>query len=303
MEESLRKSYQVVVGKPYGWVGSGNSAWYYTIAIVMGLMLTWWAKPGLGLLFTICAVIHYASVCVYAYSEATDGYDEETEKVAAIYSGTYFALNVLMFLICWAANWYWTLLCIAILGISLMLAPDYDGENRLLTYHIVPDNRLKYWMHKNQYVEKYVDFCGGDYEAIAMFTNTIWFVLFFILTIILPISVLVRLAIIAIFIAVHPLIDLLDEDCATVVDVTREAYDAITYEDTEDDDFDDDDDDIDDDSDDGDIDDEKLDEENEESSEEDDDSESTEEPEDEETDKATDSSDGVEEVKDPEKTE
>lgn len=47
-----------IVGSESGFTGEGNEQWYYSLSLAINLMLIWWLKPEIGLLFTILAVIH-----------------------------------------------------------------------------------------------------------------------------------------------------------------------------------------------------------------------------------------------------
>lgn len=47
MKDLLLNFYRCVVGSEYGWFGEGNEQWYYFIALVINIMLTWQFRPDL----------------------------------------------------------------------------------------------------------------------------------------------------------------------------------------------------------------------------------------------------------------
>ena len=104
--------YRFVVGSEFGWSGEGNEQWYYFLALVMNLMLTWWLKPELGLLFTICSVIHYATICLYG--------SEVLFYADSIYSVGYFTIHLVMVILCMIFNWKWTLLTSFIVVVDIL---------------------------------------------------------------------------------------------------------------------------------------------------------------------------------------
>ncbi len=94
--------YRNIVGYEYGWSGEGNEQWYYSLALIINIMLTWWLKPELGIIFTVAAVIHYVTVCVYGCAMLSD--------FGVWYSIAYYTIHTLIFMVCCIFNWQWALL-------------------------------------------------------------------------------------------------------------------------------------------------------------------------------------------------
>ena len=67
MKNLLVNIYRCIVGGEVGFIGEGNEQWYYFLSLVMNLMLLWWLKPEIALMFTVLSVIHYVTVFVYGY--------------------------------------------------------------------------------------------------------------------------------------------------------------------------------------------------------------------------------------------
>ena len=70
--------------------------WYYFLSLVINLMLIWWQKPEIGLLFTILATIHYVTVAFYGISGLYEEFDDGcTTKSAYVYLGIHLLLFVI----------------------------------------------------------------------------------------------------------------------------------------------------------------------------------------------------------------
>ena len=57
MKEKMLNVLRFIVGPEYGFTGEGSEQWYYTVAIAVNLMLTWWLRPDIALIFTILPII------------------------------------------------------------------------------------------------------------------------------------------------------------------------------------------------------------------------------------------------------
>ena len=210
--------YQGIVGAPNGMFGEGSDQWYYVSALIINLMLTWWLVPQLGILFSIVMALHCATVYLYEFLSISE------QK--PLYSVLYFASHILMFLICWGVNVWWTLLTTAIVIIAFVIAPDCGGENILLDACKGRNSKKKYLITLPQlfFPKKVVEFFREPSSKTAMFFNTIWFLIFVIIALCLPISIWIRLAIIAICMVLHPILDYGAGECYNILDVTNDAF-------------------------------------------------------------------------------
>lgn len=189
MKDKLLFIYRCIVGFEFGLTGEGNEQWYYFLALVMNCMLTWWLKPELGIVFTIAAVVHFITVCIYGY--------QGIEASGVWYSIGYYTIHLIIVILCFAYSWSWTLITAAIVIVGVLIAPDCTGNNIFLTN----DNNLH-----------------G-----IMFFHTIWFLVFVIIAINLPISIWIRFIIICGCMLLHPVIDYIEGECMIISDVTEDA--------------------------------------------------------------------------------
>ena len=191
MKKILLNLLRCIVGSEFGWTGEGNEQWYYFLALVINVMLTWWLKPELGIIFTVAAVIHYVTVCVYGYAML--------DIYSVWYSVIYYAIHAIIFIVCCLFNWKWTLLTSVIVILAYCIAPDCCAQNIFGT---------------------------GSREAIFLF-HTILFVTFLIIVFKLPIALWIKLVIIVSCMILHPLVDFLESECIIISDVTAESFGNI----------------------------------------------------------------------------
>ncbi len=210
-------AYQGIVGGSNGMFGEGSVQWYYISSLVINLMLTWWLVPQLGIVFTIMMVLHCTMMYLYELLSISE------QK--PLYSVLYFASHLLMFLICWGVNVWWTLLTTLIVVIALTIAPDCGGYNILLNACNGRNSKKNYLITLPQLIlpKKVVDFFREDNPKRALFFHTIWFCTFVIIALCLPISIWLRLGIIVICMALHPLIDFKEGDCYDILNITNDA--------------------------------------------------------------------------------
>ncbi len=201
--------YRFIVGSEFGWSGEGNEQWYYFLALVMNLMLTWWLKPELGVVFTICSIVHYITVCVYG-SEVLFFQD-------FIYSVGYFVIHLIILIMCLILNWKWTLLTSFIVIISVLIAPNCMGNNIFM-----PEPKPISIYNTSLYF-------GNDNVFGIFFFHTIWFAIFVIIALYLPINIWLRLMIIILCMVLHPIIDFLEGDCMNIADVTNDAIENTVH--------------------------------------------------------------------------
>lgn len=202
MKKVLLNIYRGIVGNTVGWSGEGNEQWYYFLALVINLMLTWWLKPELGIIFTVFAVIHYVTVCVYGSAMLSDS--------SVWYSIAYYAIHTVIFIVCIFLNWKWTLLTSLIVIIAYFIAPDCMGNNIFM-----------------RQPKEYTVYCGNENIAAILVFHTILFVAFVVIALSLPISLWIRIIIIVICMILHPIIDFLEGECMIISDVTNESLEKI----------------------------------------------------------------------------
>ena len=204
MKKTLLYIYRGIVGNETGWAAEGNGQWYYSLALVIDGMLTWWLKPELGVIFTVAAVIHYITICIYGIYGCTMLFDPK----ARWFSIAYFAIHAIIFIVCTFVNWKWTLLTSLIVIIAYCLAPDCMGENR--------------------FIRKYVDTSVRSIATVFIFVfHTILFVTFVVIALSLPISLWTRITIIVICMILHPIIDILEGECISIEDATNDSLQTI----------------------------------------------------------------------------
>lgn len=200
----MKKILQLIVGYPTGFEKEGNRQWYYTLALIMNCMLIWWLKPELGVLFTVCAVIHFAMTVIYGLNDLVDF---SANKRCLMYSILYFVIHLILFIVCMIFSWQWALITSAVVVVACLIAPDDMGYNIFMR------------------APKGYDLdCGNNNVAGILLCHTVWIVIFAIITLLLPISIWIRIAIIVACMILHPFIDILEGECVDVVEI---AYDAF----------------------------------------------------------------------------
>ena len=199
--------YSYIVGAPYGWGGEGNEQWYYFLALVMNCMLTWWLKPELGILITICSAVHFGMTIIYGLEDLVDPLGNDG---CFIFSVLYFAIHLIMFITCICFNWWWALLTSAIVVVAYLIAPDCSG-----------------FCFLRNLIDNNGDYLNNDNIVGIMISHTIWFACFVTITLLLPISIWIRIAIIAVCMILHPFIDLYEGDCVIISDLTDDAFNNI----------------------------------------------------------------------------
>lgn len=194
--------YRGIVGNEVGWTGEGNEQWYYFLALVINCMLTWWLKPELGIIFTVAAVIHYITVCVYGSAMLSDS--------SVLYSIAYYAIHTVIFIVCIFFNWKWTILTSLIVIVAYFIAPDCMGNNIFM-----------------RPPKEYTIYCGNKNISAILVFHTILFAAFVFVALSLPISLWIRIIIIVICMILHPIIDFLEGECIIITDVTNESLEKI----------------------------------------------------------------------------
>lgn len=202
MKKALLNFYRSIVGNEFGWSGEGNELWYYFLALVINCMLTWWLKPELGIIFTVAAVIHCITLCVYGFAMLSDS--------SVLYSIAYYAIHTVIFIVCIFFNWKWTILTSLIVIVAYFIAPDCMGDNIFM-----------------RPPKEYIVYCGNENISAILVFHTILFAAFVFVALSLPISLWIRIIIIVICMILHPIIDFLEGECIIITDVTNESLEKI----------------------------------------------------------------------------
>lgn len=197
MKNVLLNLCRFIVGPEAGFSGEGHEQWYYFLSLAINAMLVAWLKPEVAAWFILLMVIHFVMVCIYGYQCISD--------YGAKYSYIYFASHLVLLVVAIILSPLWTLVTTAISVVAFLMAPDCTGDNLFL-----------------QNVKSY-----KAYSKLALIFNTIIFVAFVTIALMLPIELWLRILIIIGVMIVHPIIDYFAGECIIVSDVTYEAWDNI----------------------------------------------------------------------------
>ncbi len=91
MKNLLGNIFRFIVGSEAGFNGEGNEQWFYFLYLSINLMLIWWLKPEIFLIFTIISVIHYATIFIYGF------FDFDWQN--AIYSYIFLGIHIILLLV------------------------------------------------------------------------------------------------------------------------------------------------------------------------------------------------------------
>lgn len=192
MKEKMFNVLRFIVGPEYGFTGEGNEQWYYTVAIAVNLMLTWWLRPDIALIFTILPIIHYVTVFIFGYN---DLFIDNNKNLSFVYLG----IHALTLIVAIFVDEKWTLLTCAIVVGAMLLSPDCIGDN------IFASNAK----HKQ------------------LLFNTIVLAVFIIIDFMLPINLWIKFAIVVLALVIHPVVDWLQGECVDVNEVFSDAIGSI----------------------------------------------------------------------------
>ncbi len=198
MKKLMLNVWRGIVGAEYGFTEEGNEQWYYFVSLVINLMLIWWLGPQSdALVFTILAVIHLVTICIFGYLML----DEE----GVFYSYLYYATHLVLLIMALLTNFWWAVITTLITLLAVSMAPDCTGIN----YYIRDDE------------------ISSNNPKLLLIFNTIIFIAFVVVDFLLPIKLWIKLAIIAGMLLLHPLIDYLEGDCIIISDCTADSIDVI----------------------------------------------------------------------------
>ena len=198
MRDTFETIFQCIVGSECGFTGEGNEQWYYTIALVINIMLTWITMPKIAIIFTILSIIHLITVFIYGYNDL--GFENK------IYSILYALVHLILIAIALFTSFYWTILTSGIVIIAVAIAPDCVGKN----------------IFNQKTNSKQLS------TIIALSSNTLIFVSFVVVTCMLSIVWWWKALIIASAILLHPFIDYLEDNCIVISDVTSDVLNKLT---------------------------------------------------------------------------
>lgn len=190
MKSAFRKIYRYIVGPEYGFAEEGNEQWYYSLSLVINLMLVWWIKPEAALIFAIIELIHFLTVFIYGY------FDLDFGSMAFAYA--YFGIHLILLAIAIFTSFKLTVITALITIVAILSAPNSTGNNIFLREPNIHDRHL-------------------------LLFNTIIFAVFAAIDILLPIKLWIKFVILVIVLAIHPLVDWLEGECVNIIDVTLEA--------------------------------------------------------------------------------
>ena len=194
MKAKLMQLWRVVVGSEVGFVGEGCYQWYYTLYLVMAIMLAWRNYPDIAVDFTLVCAAEYIGVCTFGYFMLID-------------RGIPYAISYLIFLaitsivrllLCWQLE----LISAAIGIIGILIAPNESGQS--FVFHF-PEEQI--WR--------------------ALIPNTFYFALFVYITVILPVDVGTKAIIILGAMLIHPVIDLSEGACMSYVDNFMDCFEDL----------------------------------------------------------------------------
>ena len=192
--KQLGKIFRCIVGDECGFFGEGNRQWYYTLALVINVILAWMRLPhNVAVTFTILSAIHLISVHIY---ELTDLSFCRSASIA------YINIQSIILTVALITHWKFSLMSILIMIIFLFIAPNDVGWNIFSNLLI-----------KSSFAPTY-----SKLESfMALSAHTIVFTIFIITVCQLPFLWWGKLLIIAAMIGLHPIIDYLEGECVDVI--------------------------------------------------------------------------------------
>ena len=202
--KQLGKIFRCIVGDECGFFGEGNRQWYYTLALVINVMIAWMRLPhNVAVTFTILSAIHLISVHIY---ELTDLCDFRSASIA------YINIQSIILIVALITHWKFSLMSILVMIIFLFIAPDEVGWNFFSNFFI-----------KSGFAPTY-----SKLESfIALSAHTIVFTIFIITVCQLPFLWWGKLLIIAAMMGLHPIIDYLEGECVDVIVAVEDIIDEI----------------------------------------------------------------------------
>ena len=192
MKEKMFNVLRFIVGPEYGFTGEGNEQWYYTVAIAVNLMLTWWLRPDIALIFTILPIIHYVTVFIFGYN---DLFIDNNKNLSFVYLG----IHALTLIVAIFVDGKWTLLTCAIVVGAVLLSPDCIGDNIF----------------------------ASNAKHLQLLFNTIILAVFIIIDFMLPINLWIKFVIVLLALVIHPVVDWLQGECVDVNELFSDAIGSI----------------------------------------------------------------------------
>ena len=189
-----------------GFFGEGNRQWYYTLALVINVILAWMRLPhNVAVTFTILSAIHLVSIHIY---ELIGLYFIRDASIAY----TYIFIHGMILIVALITHWKFSLMSILIMIIFLFIAPDEVGWN----------------IFSNLFIKSGFASTNSKLESfIALSAHTIVFTIFIITVCQLPFLWWGKLLIIAAMMGLHPIIDYLEGECVDVIVAVEDIISEI----------------------------------------------------------------------------
>ena len=184
--------YFCIVGPSEGFLGEGNGAWYYTLSLAINLMLVWWLKPEIALLFTILAVIHFVTASLYGDYLSGSGYGHylfRNLNVSTVLSYAYAGIHVILLAIAIIANFKWALITAAITVFADLISTES-------IYDEFAD------------ADNWIGIFGSIFNPI-MLAAFVW------IDFMLPIHLWARILILVVMLIIHPVVEYFDSQDET----------------------------------------------------------------------------------------
>lgn len=189
MKINFGKIYRCIVGKENGFFyGEGNEQWYYTIALVICLMIKWIIEPEIVPILGILVITHYLLVAIYGYYELSE--------TGALAISIFIGLQLAIFSIAFLLDFKWTIITIMATVFAILCAPDYSGHN--------------------------IFFKRKVSSKVLLLFNTIIFLIFIIVDFLLPVKLAIKFLFIVIALIFHPMIDYLGIENVLITNVAIE---------------------------------------------------------------------------------
>ncbi|MBQ9313829.1 MAG: hypothetical protein IJ220_02340 [Clostridia bacterium] len=204
--KQLGKIFRCIVGDECGFSEEGNRQWYYTLALVINVMIAWMRLPhNVAVTFTILSAIHLVSIHIY---ELIGLYFIRDASIAY----TYIFIHGMILIVALITHWKFSLMSILIMIIFLFIAPNDVGWNIFSNLLI-----------KSSFAPTY-----SKLESfIALSAHTIVFTIFIITVCQLPFLWWGKLLIIAAMMGLHPIIDYLEGECVDVIVAVEDIISEI----------------------------------------------------------------------------
>ena len=188
---------RLIVGPEFGYIGEGNSQWYYIVALAISVMLSWMSDPKIAVPFTIFQGLHLASVIFYACTITQDSAPFKSKRYF-VTTMAYCVLHIVIFTVAMTISIKYALIFTGIAVLLYEMAPDELGNNI-------------FYRDKDM-----------TSSSIPLVFNCIVFLMLVAVTINLHVIWYGKLLIIIGFIILHVIVDYLEGECIIIKDVNSD---------------------------------------------------------------------------------